>query len=383
MLGAVLQARADLLVDDAVRDETVDQLLLRLQDRLLRVTGHVRELAAGLADVGHRICTGPHDGGDLAVEPVDVRRVEDDLSVGQRQGLERCARDVSRRHSAREAVLSQRRHVRCDLHEPGRSRNHALDERAVDGAALEGLEDLAVLHGHRRRPQVLRDGRLRGAADPDLAAAPVVRFRAGRVAGRPVVPGRDERIEGDDAVLLVLGEDRVAVPRGLAHLRLRDRLARQGRGARVVAELVVRVDLRVLGGEVDRHAVGDVEATVRQGVVDLGVARDRLPPRDLEGDLPARALLDGIHEGLLGDGGGCVRRGRIRLDRESDGVEVRDRSVDLGLVGSERESVRIASVAAAGNGAPASGEQAEARDSCGGRQECAVSSGHRFSFETD
>src|SRR5699024_9233428 len=83
VLGAVLQARADLLVDDAVRDETVDQLLLRLQDRLLRVTGHVRELAAGLADVGHRICTGPHDGGDLAVEPVDVRRVEDDLSVGQ------------------------------------------------------------------------------------------------------------------------------------------------------------------------------------------------------------------------------------------------------------------------------------------------------------
>ena len=50
------------------------------------------------------------------------------------------------------------------------------------------------------------------------------------------------------------------------------------------------------GGLVDGQGVGDVDASVRQRIVDLSVAGDGLAPDHVDGDLPAGALLDVLLE---------------------------------------------------------------------------------------
>src|SRR5699024_542213 len=92
-------------------------------------------------------------------------------------------------------------------------------------------------------------------------------------------------------------------------------------------------------GLVAEQVVGDVDAPVLERVDDLRVARDAHAPGDVHGDLPAGALLDLLFElHRLLAGRGDLRR-RAALECERDGLEVRDRRIDVVLRGAALHTV--------------------------------------------
>src|SRR5699024_4585251 len=171
LLRRLLDAALQLAAGHAGVRQLCALVLAELRDVLLELLGELRDLAASLLRHADRDRVAADRRLHLALEVVRVG-IEDDLLVAQRQLFEpgpgqqgaRAAGDAGLRHVA---------HVRGDLEDPGLRGRDQLAQRAVDGAALQRLERLRVLHRDGGGADARHELALGLRRDPDLASVEV------------------------------------------------------------------------------------------------------------------------------------------------------------------------------------------------------------------
>jgi hypothetical protein len=142
-------------------------------------------------------------------------------------------------------------------------------------------------------------------------------------------------VERLDALVAELADELLVVPGQLTDRGIGRELIDQRRGTRQRRARHPRVEHGELVRLVDGEHVGDVDATVDQRVRQLRVAGDALAVRRVDSDLAVRECLEVLDEGRRAVGIDALRGLRRGLVRDRDGVDVRERRLDLLVRGPE------------------------------------------------